>query len=116
MSSVHHRTSMGTSLAVLVSVGALALVAPGSALAAPGSEGPSNCTFAKGTTICEHTVVEESSYTSEPDADGCVTTTTVSAVFTSYTAHRGTYNSGGAAVQAPPPTAISGIAISVDCP
>jgi len=107
---------MNMTLAALASTGALALLAPGIALAAPAPEGPSNCTFAKGTTICSHATVENSSYTSEPDADGCTTTTWESAVFTSYTAHRGSYNSGGAPVEPPPDTAISGIAISVECP
>lgn len=105
-------------LAMLVSAGALALAAPGSALAAPaGDEGPDHCTFEKGVTICEFSETTIETEVSEPDpVTGCVTTTIYDTTIFWYTAHRGTYNSNGRPVEPPPAYGLGGASFSIDCP
>ena len=88
-------------------------------MAAPaGPEGPSNCTFEKGTTTCSHVgdpVVTTS--TSSPDpTTGCKTTTTTTTITTSYSAHRGTYNSHGKQLADPPSTSTESSTSSEECP
>lgn len=81
------------------------LSATGTALAAPaGSESPSNCTFSKGTTTCSHVGDPVVTTSTGTDGAGCTLTYKTTTIPTTYSAHRGTYNSAGEAVPAPAST------------
>jgi hypothetical protein len=92
-------------LCSLAVAGAFAFGGTGSALAAPaGSEGPENCTFSKGTTTCAHVGDPVVTTSTSTDGAGCTLTHKTTTITTTYSAHRGTYNSNGKAVPAPAST------------
>ena len=99
-------------------VGAFAFGATGSAVAAPaGPEGPENCTFTKGTTTCTLVGAPVVTTSTSKDAAGCTVTHETTRITTSYSAHRGTYNSNGTAVDAPASTTSESTAlVSKVCP